>query len=154
VEPKVCHYCAKTIHKDNEDYTLKESFILKGKLRCDYINNDGNSLNDYKKGIKTKFQCVYGLSIGLSIAGVLLICSICVLKCCMCTALSGGSCDYDNDVYIIDGLGYIKVSDIIFGACWPFIMCIYCIIEGIPKICQCIKDEVDEYIEELDKLED
>jgi hypothetical protein len=151
--PKTCHECAKTISRNNGDYMLKKSSITgRNHLQCDYVNSDGKILYDYTKGIKTKSQCVYGLSIGLSIAGVLMICSVCCFIWCMCTMMSGGYCDYDNDVYMISNiLGYIRVSDIIFGACWPFIMCKYCITKCIPMICQCLEEEVKEYNIELEK---
>lgn len=121
-EPKACHYCIKNISRNNDDYQLKKAFIFKKKLRCDYINNNGKILNDYKKGIKIKQECTYGLSIGLSIVAVLLISSIYTLISCTCMMFLDGRCDKEGCVPVMDFKGYFKLSDLLCALCWPIII--------------------------------
>jgi hypothetical protein len=146
--PKSCYYCAKNIRKNKDNYVLTKSpKAWNGELQCNYVNNDSKILEDYKKGIKKNPECIKALSISLPIDILLLICSVCIVIC-FTFAYCKGDYDEDGESRMLQS-NYMTVSDILFGACWPFVVCGCGMTKGIPEICRCIEEEVTEYNTEL-----
>lgn len=146
MKTNTCFYCEKTVHRNNHDYTLKKSFMYHGKLRCDYMKvNSATPLYDYADGIKAKPECVYGLSIGMSIAFLLFVCSIYVSMICFCTLFSH-SCINGHGMKT-DLVGFLTLSDFLFGVCSPFILLKRCITYSVDFI----KLEVDSYKNKLNE---
>jgi hypothetical protein len=117
IKSSSCHFCAKNIYKNHINYTLNDSFSRHSSLRCHYINGSGHVLKNYAGGVKIKQECLIGVSIGLSVAFVLCMCTSYLSICC-CFTIGCHHLREPNGE--LKSLEYpVKLSDVLVGVFWP-----------------------------------